>query len=148
MIYNKSMEKITGSTILITAMMLYGFMYPLLKRANEKFAPFTVMAISMFTLFIASLVLAIVFENGLKIKVMENKNLILMLLGVGLINTLSFWLSILGFKYMPIWQQTMFNLLTPVFAGIFAFLILKEPLSFKLLLGLLVMSAGLYIAVK
>lgn len=142
------MDKVVGSSILIFSTLLYGFMYPLIKRANQNLPPFTVMAISMFALFVASLILSIVFENGLKIKVIENKNIILLLLGVGVINTIAFWLAILGFKYMPLWQQTMFNLLIPVFAGVFAFFILKEPLSAKLLIGLIIISVGLFIAVR
>lgn len=58
------------------------------------------------------------------------------------------WLIILGFKYLPIWQQSMFSLLTPVFAGIFAYFLLGEPISIKLFIGLAVMGIGLFIAVK
>lgn len=141
------MKEFIGPTIITLSVILYAILPPLLKKANQDTPPFTVMTISMFFLFIASLVMSVVSENFLGMK-LPSKNIILILAAVGLINTVAFWLGILAFKYMPIWQQEMFVLLSPIFAGFFAYFILGEPLSSKLFVGLTIMSLGLYIAVR
>lgn len=49
---------------------------------------------------------------------------------------------------MPLWQQTLFTLLTPIFASVLAFFILGEQINSKLFIGLAVMAVGLFIAIK
>lgn len=143
------MKELTGPIIMLSATIAYALLSPLLKKANQSMPPFTVMTISMFALFTVSLILSLTFEKVINLDyISAHKNTVLMLLGVGLINALSFWLIILAFKYMPIWQLTMFNLLAPVLAGIFAYFILGETMSLKLFLGLAIMSFGLFIAIR
>lgn len=142
--YNVSM----GPLIVLLSVFCYALLPPILKKVNQNIPPFTTIAISMFVLFTSSLILSLTFEQGKILKSFaESRNLILALIAVGFINTLGFWLAIQGYKYMPLWQQTLFGLLTPVLAGIFAYFILGEPISMKLFLGLLIMGFGLFIAV-
>jgi len=68
---------------------------------------------------------------------------VLILMLVGAINFGAFWLGILSFKYMPLWQQSLFGLLSPILIGVFAFFILGEQLSSKLFLSLAIMGVGL-----
>jgi len=142
------MNKFTGVGVLLISTLIYALLTPLLKKANLKIPPFTVMAISMFFLFISSLILSLIFEKGLNFKLASYKNEVMLLILVGLLNTLGFWLAILAFKYMPVWQQTMFTLLVPPLAAIFAFFLLREAVNPKLLAGLIIMSIGLYVAVR
>lgn len=138
-----------GLLIVISQTILYALMLPLFKKANQSVSPFTVMTISMFSLFLASLFMSLFFENTINLKYLNiHKNTVLLLLGIGLINALGFWLAIQVFKYMPIWQQSMFNLLVPVLGGIFAYFILGEALSLKLFAGLGIMTLGLFIAIR
>lgn len=143
--YNANM----GILIVLLSVVCYAILPVLVKKANQNIPPFTIMTISMFVLFTASLILSLIFENGKIWKSFDDsKNLVLILVAMGLINTLGFWLVIQAFKYMPLWQQTMFNLLAPALTGIFAYFILGEAISIKLFLGLLIMGVGLYIAVR
>jgi drug/metabolite transporter (DMT)-like permease len=71
-----------------------------------------------------------------------------MLAVIGAINTLAFWLSIETYKYMSIWQQSLFSLLTPVISGIFAYFILGEALNVSIIFSLILMGAGLAISLK
>jgi drug/metabolite transporter (DMT)-like permease len=137
-----------GHGIVLLSTIGYAVLAPLLKRVNEKIPPFTIIAISMFVLFVLSLVMSIVQEKSLSIKPDVIKANLFPLLLVGVINTIAFWLGIVGYKYMPLWQQSLFSLLTPIFTAIFAFLILGEPLSPKMFLSLILMGAGLWVAVK
>lgn len=121
---------------------------PLFKKSSEKLPAFTVMAISMFVLFLTSLVLSILFENSLHIKFGSLKIYVLFALLAGAINVVAFWLEIQGFKFMPVWQQTLISLLLPIFAALFSFLILGEPLSIKLFIGLFIIGIGLYISIR
>lgn len=135
-----------GILIVTISTAFYGLINPLLKKANnDSIPPFTVMAISMFVLFLCSFFASIFFENGLHIKgdILKSNSGYLILAGV--INFIAFWFAILGFKYMPLWQQTLFSLMMPVFTAIFAYFLLGEKLSLNFFLGLLIMGIGLFI---
>lgn len=137
-----------GSIIIFSSTVLYALMGVLFKKTSLQTSAFSLMAISMFALFASSLSLSLIFEKDSIIKSIQDKNLFLILISVGLINTVGFWLAIQGYKYMPLWQQTLFSLLIPPLTGIFAYFILGETISMKLLLGLAIMGIGLFVAIK
>lgn len=139
-----------GPLIVILAVTFYATLPPLLKKVSQQgIPPFTIMTVSMFFLFLFSLIASFLFNKGLPLKtLLADKNLFFILVAVGAINTVGFWLVIQGYKYMPLWQQTMFNLLTPVLAGVFAYFVLGETISLKLFLGLVIIGIGLFIAVR
>lgn len=137
------MNKLIGVTIVLTDTVLYALLGPLLKKANMDFQPFTVMAFSMFSLFIFSLIMSLTFEHSFSINFQKEKNTILLLFIVGLINGVAFWLGIKGYKYMSLSQQSLFALLAPIFVAIFAYLILGEKLNPKIFISLIFMAIGL-----
>ncbi|MDE2025121.1 MAG: DMT family transporter [Patescibacteria group bacterium] len=142
------MNKLFGTGIILMATTAYAVLFPLFKKGSEKIQPFTAMAISMFVLFFVSLVLSIIFENGLQLKFANVKVGILFLVLAGAINVIAFWLELIGLKIVPVGEYTMFSLLTPIIAGVAAFFLLGEPLQAKLFIGLTVMAVGLFIAIK
>lgn len=142
------MKELTGPLIVLTSVILYSFIPPLLKKASLSLPPFTMMAIAMAVLFSGSFILSMLLENSLKIKLVENKDAVFILILMGVLNLIAFWLAILGYKYMPLWQQSMYSLLIPVLAGIFAYYLLGEALNPKLFIGLIVMGIGLFIAIR
>lgn len=126
----------------------YAVLNPLMKQVNKKIQPFTLMTIMLFFLFLFSLILSIIFEKSYKFKLLGNLNHIFILALVGAINTLGFWLVIESYKYMSIWQQSLFGLLTPVISGIFAYFILGETLNISIVFSLILMGIGLAISFK
>ncbi len=140
--------KITGIFIIIISTVLYALIPPILKKTNSSLQPFTIMSFSMLVLFLISLVFSLVFEKSWGINFSQQKNNILLLILVGIINALGFWLAIVSYKFMPLWQQSLFGLLSPILVSVFAYFILGEALSLKLFIGLLVMGSGLFIAIK
>jgi len=142
------MNLLTGIFIVSAETILYALLQPLFKKAGQQIPPFTVMAISMFVLFTLSLLASIFVEGSFSLKIESIRASIPILITIGLINFVSFWLLLLGYKYFPVWQVTMFGLLTPVIAGIFAYFILGEKITVNLFIGLIVMGIGLFIALK
>lgn len=142
------MNKLIGIFIVILSQVVYGSLNPLLKKSSEKIAPFTVIAISMFVLFFIAFIGSIIFEKSLQLNTNLYRKEILILIIVGIGNVVGFWLLIQGFKYMPIWQLSMISLLSPIFASIFAYFLLGEAVSPKLLYGLAIMSIGLFVALR
>jgi drug/metabolite transporter (DMT)-like permease len=138
------MNRILGIGIISLSIFSYSLLSPLLKKANLSLPPFTVMAISMLSLFVFSLFMSIAFEHSFKLQI--GKSSIFLLLLVGIINALGFWLGILGYKYMPLGKQSLFGLLSPIFVSIFAYFILGEKLDPKILVSLLIMGFGLFIS--
>ena len=146
--YNELMEKITGIAIVFTSTVLYSSLYPLLKKANQQLPPFTTMALAMLSLFILATLASIFLENGLHTKMSLIKSNFSLIIIIGIVNFIAFWLAILGFKYMSIWQQNMFYVIDPVAAAIFAYFILGEKITINLFLGLFIMAIGLFVAVR
>jgi drug/metabolite transporter (DMT)-like permease len=142
------MEKLIGTFLATTSILAYAAMFPLLKKVNIKIPTFTLMALSMFFLFVFSLIGSLLFEKGSLGKFSVIKTYLPLLILTGLINVVAFSTEIIAYKYMPLWQQTMFTLLTPIFASILAYFILGEQISFKLFIGLVIMGAGLFIAIR
>jgi drug/metabolite transporter (DMT)-like permease len=141
-------DKFIGILIISISTILYALVLPLLKKTNQQLPPFTTIAISMFTLFLLAALSSIFLENGLHIKTSIIKNNLQILITAGAINFIAFWLAILAFKYMTVWQQDMFSLITPIVAGVFAYFLLGEKMSPNLFIGLIIMGTGLYIALK
>lgn len=137
------MNKTLGIGIILLSTTLYALIIPLLKKANLTLPPFTVMTISMLALFLFSLFTSIAFEHSLNLNLQKEKNTILLLLLIGVINGIAFWLGIKAYKYMPLNQQALFALLSPVLIGIFAYFILGEKINPKIFISLIIMGFGL-----
>lgn len=142
------MSKINGLLIVLLSTTFYAFVYPLAKKANIRIPPFTTMAISSFTLVLIAVILSAIQEKGAFTKLSTEKNSLLLLILLGSVNFIAYWLLILGLKHIPVWQVTMFTLLTPILSGIFAYFLLGEQLSPSLFIGLSIVGIGLYIAVR
>lgn len=142
------MKNLYGYAIALLSTSAYAILYPMFKKGSEKIPPFTSMAISMFFLFVASLLLSIIFEHGLQFKFLSSKTGVQFLVLAGLINVIAFWLELVGFKYLAVWQLTLFTLLTPIIAGITAYFLLGEHVHPELFIGLAVMGIGMFIALK
>jgi drug/metabolite transporter (DMT)-like permease len=140
------MDRSVGLFLVLSSTIIYASLTPLLKKANQVLPPFAVMAISMAVLFLLSLIFSLFFENFAQLKLSQYKGVVKILILVGILNTIAFYLAVKAFKYLPIWQQQMFTVLTPVLSGIFAYFILGEAFSSKLFLGLAIMTIGLFLA--
>ena len=137
------MNKTLGIGILSLSTILYALLSPLLKKANLSLAPFTIMTVSMLSLFLFSLFMSIAFEHSLSLNFQREKNTIALLLLVGIINGVGFWLGIKAYKYMPLGQQSLFALLSPLLIGVFAYFILGEKINPKIIASLIIMGIGL-----
>ncbi|HVZ12714.1 MAG TPA: DMT family transporter [Patescibacteria group bacterium] len=142
------MERLIGVLIVFTSTVLYAAVYPILKKVNTTLPPFLIMAITSFIVFALAAIASIFFENTLNIKSSLIKDNMQILLIGGVVNFIAYWLAISGFKYMPVWQQDMFMLLTPIAAGILAYFILGEKITSNLFIGLAIMGIGLFVALR
>ncbi|HCC84439.1 MAG TPA: hypothetical protein DEP87_02050 [Candidatus Pacebacteria bacterium] len=137
------MNQTIGVSMVVASTILYAILPPLLKKTGSQLSPFTVMAISMGSLFFLSLLGSLIVDKAQTLRWSDLRGSVLILMLVGAINFGAFWLGILSFKYMPLWQQSLFGLLSPILIGVFAFFILGEQLSSKLFLSLAIMGVGL-----
>lgn len=134
---------------MLISTLCYASLSPMIKKVSQnKLGPFTVMTFSMLVLFLLSLILAYTFEGLGKFDFATHKIDVMILLVVGAINMVGFWLAIKSFDYFPIWLQQMFGLLVPIIAGVFAYFILGEKFSPKLFYGLALMGTGLFVALR
>ena len=133
---------------MVVSTLLYAVLTPLEKKPNAALPPMTIMAISMFVLFLLSFIGSVVFEHLFSMKPSVLKANLTPLILVGVFNFFAFWLYILGFKYFAVWQQQMFFLLMPIFGGILAYFILGETISIKLFIGLAIIAVGLFIGLR
>ena len=133
---------------LLTAPALYGLIGALLKRGSQGIPPFATMTVSMGALFGLSLLCSLILERNFSWDLRAHAGSFLVLLLVGAINTVGFYFMLRAYDYVPVWQYQLFSLLAPVFAMLFAYHLLGEPLSPRLFGGLALMGLGLYVAVR
>lgn len=137
-----------GYLIVLLSVILSASLNPLIKKANRDIPIFTVMAISMLVLSLFSVLLSLIVEKSYQLRFTSHPQSLMLLIVAGVINVVALWLIILGFKYMPLWQQSLFSLLIPLFTAIFSYVLLQEPFGYRLIVGLLIMGFGLFIAIK
>lgn len=142
------MEGVIGYIIVLSSTIIYALLPTLLKKSSQSLPLLIIMTISMFSLFLTSFILSLIFEKGSIMKVSTHTSTFALLFTVGMLNALGFYLAIQGYKYMPLWQQSMFAVLIPVLSGMFSYFILGEAINPKLFIGLFIMSIGLFIALK
>ena len=142
----KNMKTLIGIGLVLISTLCYALITPLIKKASADFGPFTEIAISMTVLTTIAILMAFITEDMTNINFIKSQKSIILLLVVGVVNAIGFYLAIRGFKYMKIWQQQMFGILTPILSGIFAFFILGEKMSLRIFISLALMAAGIAVA--
>lgn len=135
-------------SFLVAAPVLYGLNGVLLKRGARQIPPFAAMSISMIVLLVLSILCAVQFERSHWETIRSDRGGVVMLVLAGAVNIAAFGCLLRAYSYVPVWQYQMFYLLTPIFSAIFAYLIIGEPLSARMFLGLMFVGAGLFIALR
>lgn len=133
---------------LITTPALYALTVVLIKKGSAAIPPFAIIATSTFVLFVGATLLSVAFERSFQWTSTQNRAGLYYVMLAGLVNIVAFWCFIKAMEYVPVWQVEMFGLLSPIFAGVLAYLIIGEALSSQLFIGLAVVSVGMFIAVR
>ena len=139
---------IIGYVVSVLSTIFYSLTYPLQKKFSNDIPTFMMMTIIMFSASFVTFFLSIFLEKGLSFNFFQNKNGILILIFVGIVNIIAFWCLLTGYKYLPLWQEIMITMISPIFTAIFAYYILGESFSYKMFIGLIIMIFGLFIAIK
>lgn len=134
--------------VLLSSMSLYALINVLLKIAHRDVPPFATMAISMLVLGTGALLLSCVFEPGSIRTLLQHRSAGLLLFTIGIVNLLAFWLLLRGLPHLPIWQTQLMYFFLPIFGSLFAFFLLGEKVTWNTLAALVLMSGGLFIAVR
>ena len=137
-----------GVIVMLLSTIGYSLIYPLLKKGGERISTFSLLAISTGIVCLLSVAMSLLTEKNALIRSFSEKNYIWFVVIAGVINFFAFWLGVVAFKYMSVWQQQLFGLLLPVVGAVAAYFLLKEAISPRLFFGLLIMSLGLYIAIR
>ncbi|MBP6044886.1 MAG: DMT family transporter [Microgenomates group bacterium] len=137
-----------GVIIMLLSTVGYSLIYPLLKKGGEKISTFSLLAISTGVVCLMSVAMSLLTEKNSLVRSFSEKNYIWFVLIAGFINFFAFWLGVVAFRYMSVWQQQLFGLLLPVVGAIAAYFLLKEAISPRLFIGLVIMSLGLYVALR
>lgn len=64
------------------------------------------------------------------------------------IGTVAYILAVKSFALLPMWQIAVFSLIAPLSTAVFSYFILGEPIPSKFFLSLILVGAGLFIAVR
>lgn len=141
------MEKISAIGMLTFSTFLVAALTPIYKKANLGIPPFFLMSVTMLSMFLLAIIAYIFFEKGFEVQSLTLKQWGA-LAGIGLIEFLAFWTWLLAIKDLSSIQIQMFMVLAPIFAAIAAYFLLGEKVEPKAVLGLVIMGAGLYVAIK
>jgi len=134
----------TGLVMLTVAMILYGVINPILKKAG--FNPFATIIVQIAFLWISIIPFFIFTKSHLN--VISNRANIPLLVIAGVVNAIGYYLVVKSYTYLPIWQINIFWVLAPLSGAVAAYFILGEPLAAKFFVGLTFTLVGLYIAFR
>ncbi len=140
------MSGLHPSSIAIIAIFCYAFLGPLAKKVGLTIPPFTFVAISTFMLTALAIVVAVIFERDQIVGAISQVSWGWMIAFTA-INLAGYALYLVAMSRMPVAQYEMFGILMPIFGGVIAYFLLKEPIHPRYLLALAFMAVGLYIAV-
>src|SRR3989338_6743826 len=139
------MDKILIGILMMTAsMVFYGVGNPIIKKAG--FNPFTTIIIQIAVLWLSILPFFILTKSYLAVT--SNKHNLYLLLIAGLTNAAGYYLLVKSFDYLPVWQINLFWVLIPLFGGITGYFLLGETLTINFFIGLVIVFAGLFIALR
>lgn len=128
-----------------------GFFFAIHILAGSFFVKYEdVILLSIFQFLVAGvlgLILAPFTDSALNVNLFYNKNVILSLLYLGIFSSLiAFCLQNIGLKYVPSSLASLFLSLESVFGVLFGCFILKEELTFKMILGCCLIFIAILIA--
>lgn len=134
--------------IAFTSVVFYAGLCVIAKVVGKTIPDFVFMAITMAGLCAISCVAAVLSPHKIEMAAISSQNWALMGLFAAM-NFIGFALYLYCYRAgMPIVNYQLFNSVTPVVAGLIAYFALGEPITYKALLGAVIMGIGLYIAIK
>lgn len=128
------------------ALSAYSLLGPIAKKVGLDLPPFTFIAASSLILMLSAGAIAYVFERHRVIPMFQDLHWH-WLATFSLINLVAYVGYLWAINRMPVAQYEMFGVVMPVVGGLFAVALLKEPFHARYIIALVLMTAGLYIAV-
>lgn len=136
----KNREEIRGTLLVLLTAFISGISIVINKFFVVKIDPLIFTAIRAFFIGIIFLFISLYFSKAGKFKQTSWKNLIL----IGIIGgCIAFWLFFAGLKLTTAGRAAFLHKTLPIYAVILAFIFLKEKITKKQLIAMLVMLAGL-----
>jgi len=131
----------------ICAIACYALLGPIVRKfALTSFPPFAFIATANIILFLISLSCWALFERHFTPAQIQPMQWV-WLTGFAALNFVGYYLYVRAMGGMPVSHYQLMALATPIFGGLFAWYLLKEPLSLKIFAGFAIMCLGYYIAV-
>lgn len=123
----------------------YAIIYPLLKKAGLN--PFATILLQISFLWVSILPLFIATNSYKNLSL--NGMTLFFLAVAGIVNAVGYYASIRAYATLSIWQINLFfAAISPIVGGLVAYLLLHEPLSAKMFVGLAFILVGLTIAFR
>lgn len=129
------------------AVIAYAALPVITKKMHLVIPPYAYIAVTMFFLYGLAAMASFIFEKDFSLTFIKPVDWSWLAV-FALINCAGFALMIITVAKIPVAEYQLIYLLAPIVTGLLAFLILKEPFSWRYVLGLSIMAAGLYIALK
>ena len=125
----------------------YALMGPLGKKASQELSTFTMMSITSFVLFVGSFICSVVIDkqNWTKFELINvNSSLIAYIVA----NFVGYFTFITALKHIPVMHYEIIYMICPLVAGICAYFLLGEQWDNKYIVSIILVSIGVYIAIK
>lgn len=132
----------------LTGVLFYSVLAPMTRKmALAEVPPFSFIAVTMFFLCLYAAIASVLFEPQFSLSSI-GWNKLLYLAVFGFLNFIGFFFYVKSVSVIPAVHYQLLMLLTPVFGSAFAYLLLKEALDARMIVGFFVMCAGLLIALS
>jgi drug/metabolite transporter (DMT)-like permease len=133
--------------IVFCAASCYAMLGPIAKKVGADLPPFSFIAIGSSFMMICGSMVAFTFEREKVVAEFHNINWGWLILFASM-NFIAYVGYLAAITKIPVAQYQMFNVMSPVVGGIFAYFLLKEQFEPRYLLALAFIAIGLFIAIK
>lgn len=142
------MIKILPYLTAFIAMISYSSLVVIAKKMLPNIPPFAFIMLTMFFLFLFAALASGLYEKSFGSISTFTKHDWIGVIGFAIVNLIAFSTYLWAINYIPVTQYQLIYLVSPLVVAFLAFLFLGEEFHMRYLLSLILISAGIYIAIK
>ena len=133
---------------LFISVVLYATLGPMAKKIGLSMSPFSVVAWTSLVMAILAAFFSFVFERTGPDLTIKQPTLLLGIILYSLVNCVASLIYYAAIRHVPIVHYDVMALITPIVGGLLAVWLLGEPFHARYLVGLAIVSIGIFVAIK
>lgn len=133
---------------LFMSVVMYATLGPMAKKIGLTMPPFALLAWSSLIMGAIGAILSVAFERGQVVPDSRQIHFLGFVFLYAFVNCVASAIYYTSIKYVPIVHYDIMALITPIIGGLLAVWLLGEPFHARYLVGLAIVSIGIFVAIR